>query len=255
MAVTQYKFYPFTSGVSYKRFDVALDPTIPRYYYCTQDSSDHNPLAFYSYNVDSWYRKDEQTTVFFTKTGGGPDFKVGSLVIANNLSDSSVNYTGMVIDAGSNFVRYINGGFDTGFVGVVGSVSTVLSPVWTTGFFFQPSYSTSYDIKSRVINFQFGDGYNQRQKDGLNNNNYTVNLVFDGRSDRETRAILNFIQDKGGVSAFKTLMPVSSLNNDPELEYTCADSRVTSQSYNLNNITLTLVQSFDKIKPVISMGE
>lgn len=55
--------------------------------------------------------------------------------------------------------------------------------------------------KPRVREVQFGDGYAQRSKDGLNNNPRSHSLKFDGEDD-EMDALEQFLEDRAGVESF-----------------------------------------------------
>lgn len=244
--VTQYKFYGYGDTVNYKKFDIFIDPVIARYYYATQDNVNEPITSYYTYQISSFSRTNDIITLYYTKTGSGPNFAPGSLIVATGQSDATAYYTGMVIEATPNYLLYQSAGPDINSSTVAGKINTVLNPCWTTGFYFIPSYSTSFEAKNKTIISQFGDGYSQRQRDGINSVQYNYNTVFENRSDKETRAILNFVQDKGGVEPIKLLMPVSALSNDPSLKYVCSDAKVSTQNYNSNNISLTLTQVFDQ---------
>ena len=54
----------------------------------------------------------------------------------------------------------------------------------------------------RTKNIKFGDGYEQRFKDGINNDLLSLSLNFDGRDLLEAKAILHFLESKNGAESF-----------------------------------------------------
>lgn len=114
---------------------------------------------------------------------------------------------------------------------------------WTTSFYWTPSYSSSTDLIQRKVQVQFGDGYSQRMKDGINSSSLNFNLVFDSRSDDEARSILHFVEQKGGVEPFIYNHP--TIFNKTGLKYIAIDPKLSTSSYNINNVTLTLQRVFD----------
>ncbi|MAF24952.1 hypothetical protein CL634_05190 [bacterium] len=78
-------------------------------------------------------------------------------------------------------------------------------------FVWKSSYNVQVSHQPRIQTIQFGDGYEQRLKDGINNNKLSFNLSFEGRTQNEATAILHFLNDKEGYASFyfKTPPPYS----------------------------------------------
>jgi phage-related protein len=74
-------------------------------------------------------------------------------------------------------------------------------------FFWKPSYNVSVSHEPRIKSIQFGDGYEQRLKDGINNNRLQFNLSFESRNKAETTAILHFLHEREGFGSFFFKMP------------------------------------------------
>lgn len=247
---TQYTFAQWNASVQYEKYDVARGTSASdtTYYYSTQDSLGVNPKSIFSYNTIVWSRKDDLVTVHYTLTGAYQNFVQGSIITA--IGGLVNGFTGMIINAGqagatSGFMQFIHAGWNEGNNTTAGTISTVLSPAWTTGFFFVPSYNTNIDVQPTIVEAQFGDGYSQRQGQNLNNNNVKWDLNFDGRSDKEAKAILNFVEDKAGVYPFELLLPVSKFVNRPELKYVAESARSNATSFGLNNVSVSVKQVFD----------
>ena len=71
---------------------------------------------------------------------------------------------------------------------------------------YQPSYGASLSKKPRVILHQFGDGYEQRNRDGLNTNLESWSLTFK-LSLTEGETAMNLLDTWGGVSNFAWTNP------------------------------------------------
>lgn len=69
-------------------------------------------------------------------------------------------------------------------------------------FFWKPSYASDAPITPKVREVAFGDGYTQRNPDGINNVLLKLNLNFDLRTNAEATAILHFLHTRGGWESF-----------------------------------------------------
>jgi phage-related protein len=242
---SNYKISQFNSVIPYQKFDVVYDINGSyKCYYATQNTIGQVPTGLFNFPITSWAREQDAVTVNYTYTGAGALFALGSIVRVTGLTNSSVNYTGMVIDAGSGWVRYINDGYPETSSVSVGAINCN-NPAWTTGFMFVPSYSSALETKQLNIKAQFGDGYSQRQRIGLNNSAQSWKLSFNERSDKETKAIFNYLEQYGGVDVIKLMMPLNRFQNNVKCNYILKDAQVTTQYYDLNNISLIADQVFD----------
>lgn len=68
-------------------------------------------------------------------------------------------------------------------------------------FNFAPNWGAKLSREPKVITLSFGDGYEQRQKKGLNHNLRSYSLVFSGAADR-IRQIETFLERHEGYKAF-----------------------------------------------------
>lgn len=69
-------------------------------------------------------------------------------------------------------------------------------------FIWKPSYSSSVTISPKVKVIKFGDGYEQRTRDGINSILLDIDLSFDNRSSTEATAILHFLHEKSSYKSF-----------------------------------------------------
>lgn len=69
-------------------------------------------------------------------------------------------------------------------------------------FFWSPSYNISVSHEPKVKSIQFGEGYEQRVKDGINNLPLGFSLSFESRTEAEATAIIHFLHNKEGYGSF-----------------------------------------------------
>ena len=70
-----------------------------------------------------------------------------------------------------------------------------------------PDRMLKHNHNPRVLRAQFGDGYEQRLADGINNIAQTFTLRFNNRTDDDADDIMAFFEDKKGVTAFDYTYP------------------------------------------------
>jgi phage-related protein len=114
---------------------------------------------------------------------------------------------------------------------------------WTTSFYWQPNYASTVDLMQKRTEIQFGDGYSQRMRNGINTAPLEFNLSFENRSDAESTALLHFVEQKGGVDPF--VYNPSTIFNKTGLKYIAIDPRLTYSSYNNNSLSVKLQRVFD----------
>ena len=76
----------------------------------------------------------------------------------------------------------------------------------TQVFNYKPDYSASIDMEPKVLKFQFGDGYEARRPDGLNNKLESWSCTFK-RETEEAKTIYTFLKAREGVEAFEWTTP------------------------------------------------
>lgn len=100
-------------------------------------------------------------------------------------------------------------------------------------FDYQPAYGGPVAQRPRTLNNKFGDGYEQRTPDGINNKLRTWNLTFN-RVLADIAAINTFLTDKGGVTSF-TWTP----SGESEVRVLCREWSQSKISPNVGSITCT----------------
>lgn len=69
-------------------------------------------------------------------------------------------------------------------------------------FLWNPSYSSNANHSPRTKKINFGDGYQQRIKDGINNSLLDLELIFELRNYKENFAINHFLFSREGYESF-----------------------------------------------------
>lgn len=250
MAITTYIFPDWNGGYAYKKWDVFYSNGYSMYFYATRDDTSAYPLARYVYNPTSVTRSNNVARVTFTQTGTDY-FTQGSVVTVSGCSPSpqgsACDYTGLVLAGGPGYIDFLSPGLDTTSPSNItqGGVVGPIHPSWTTGFYWIPSYSTDITNNQAVIESQLGEGYSQRQNPFINANSLGWNLVFDERTEKETTALLNYVQNQGGVTPFNMPFPVGTLVNRGDLKYVAGGARTQINSYGLQSVSFPVKQVFD----------
>lgn len=74
-------------------------------------------------------------------------------------------------------------------------------------FFWKPSYSSDTELEPKIKLIKFGDGWEQRSRDGINNTLLKISYTFDKRSEDETLAICHFLEQMAGAESFIFVPP------------------------------------------------
>jgi phage-related protein len=251
MAITTYSFFAFNTNYTYDKWDViqggGASATDTRYFYSTVGGNvGAYPLSRFIYTALSTTRtSDEVMRVAFTQTGTAY-FRQGSMVTVQGVTpDGSANYTGVALGGGDGYVDFLCAGLTSTNATTAGQVIAPIHPNWSTGFCWVPGYSTKVNSKQAVIQSNLGDGFSQRMNTSINSNALSWNLVFENRTDKEERAIANFLQDKCGVIPFVLAFPVGRLYNRNDLRFISGEPEHSFDSYGVNTLTVPVMQVFD----------
>ena len=107
-------------------------------------------------------------------------------------------------------------------------------------FTYTPSYSATETSRPRVRSVQFGDGYSQRLRYGLNTDPKSWQLVFKNRSNSERDNILSFLEARGGAESFDWTPPRGSAG-----KYLCSEWSMEMVVFNNNTITATFIEVYE----------
>lgn len=101
-------------------------------------------------------------------------------------------------------------------------------------FWWKPSYNARIDVKPKIKTNQFGNGYQQRVNDGINNNLIEFSLNFENRNEKETVSILHFLKERNGQESFiyNVQTIYSKSTNSLNTRYICSEWASNYISYN-----------------------
>ena len=72
---------------------------------------------------------------------------------------------------------------------------------------YKPDVGLAIKIKQRILEANFGDGYTQRAKDGINGRAYKVPLTWTNLQLSEANDLIDFFDAQGGFLAFNYTLP------------------------------------------------
>ena len=79
-------------------------------------------------------------------------------------------------------------------------------------FHFKPSYGYNVDVEGSLKTIKYGEGYEQRIPDGINNILLKIDLVFDLRGSNETQAISHFLEKRCSLGESFVFTPLAPFN-------------------------------------------
>ena len=106
---------------------------------------------------------------------------------------------------------------------------------------FEPDYGASKKAAPRVRRVQFGSGYSQRARFGINNDPKVWTLSWENRSSAQANDIEQFFEDRGGFESFSWSPP----DETTTYKWICVEWQKTMPYSNLFNITATFQQVFE----------
>ena len=109
-------------------------------------------------------------------------------------------------------------------------------------FFWKPFYNSAIKLDPRKKSMSFGDGYEQRWPQGINNSLLTLNLSFENIDEMECLAINHFLMQRGGAEPF-VFMPPAPYN--ASRLFTCKSFSTNVNFYNNYSIAATFDEDPD----------
>lgn len=113
-------------------------------------------------------------------------------------------------------------------------------------FTWLPDYKAAEeDTKPTIMVSKFGDGYEERRPEGLNNLPRTFNLTFT-RNKTEIDAIVAFLRSKGGYQKFSFVPPPDDPATGTTINVVCSDPWKRNQlDYNIVSLSATFREVFE----------
>lgn len=106
-------------------------------------------------------------------------------------------------------------------------------------FTYTPDKGFSKQTTPKVLTMQFGDGYANRIREGINSINTSWSLTFSSRSLTTAAAIISFLETAAGVTYFQWTPPNESI----EYNVICKEWSEVYESH----ISRTITATFDRV--------
>lgn len=117
--------------------------------------------------------------------------------------------------------------------------------VGTNGYAI-PDKNLKRQNKPKVLKSAFGDGYEQRIKDGINSLEQTFSVAFNNRRDQEIDQIAQFLDGKEGVTAFNyTYADTTGTGGEITVKVVCDSYDVTYAYDDFSALTATLRRVYE----------
>lgn len=113
------------------------------------------------------------------------------------------------------------------------------------GTYIIPDKNLRKTSKPRVLKATFGDGYEQRLIDGINNINETFSVAFNNREKEEIDDIVAFFDGKAGVTAFNYTYPDSNNSGERTVKVVCEDYSLNFSQNDFYGCTATFRRVYE----------
>ena len=109
---------------------------------------------------------------------------------------------------------------------------------------FTASYGSSVSREPRVRSVKFGDGYEERAPEKINNNPRMLNCIFGKRTNVEAKAIEDFFAERGG---YKTFVWTPYPPYDTVGQFICKKWDVKGNEYNSWDVSALIEEKFQAL--------
>lgn len=153
---------------------------------------------------------------------------------ATSYSKYDVVYTGVNSSKLDNYF-YCTGDHTSSAV----NSPTGASSMWTQSFFFEPDIGLQNDVQLKVDKIEFKNSFTQRMKTRKHLATTNFNYKFTNVTTKEAKAIMHFLENKGGYRRFLHNPP--SVYNRPKVFF-CPSWNHTWNYANSHNIEVSLIE-------------
>jgi phage-related protein len=216
----------YQSGVDYQKFDFVRNADDGLFYYARENITDGggvylqdnyrialvNGVDAKDYIVDVLNRSNEFGAEFkegqvirLSGSLGGSDgvYEINQIQTDQTSLNGDTNFTGTFLEVTALDAPGIQETEEEGS-NIISISALSLSPtesplVWAKDeFFFDADYGTTVDFRANNYKYEYGNGYYILQPKNINSLNMEVNLKFKNRTNRETNAIVHFLENHQG---------------------------------------------------------
>ena len=103
--------------------------------------------------------------------------------------------------------------------------------------------NSTRQVKQRILTAQFGDGYSQRVKNGINTTNETFNVKFANRSREEINNIAAFLDRQAGKHF--ELVITEYNNTDATIKVLSEEYSITYLNEEIHTLTTSLKRVYE----------
>jgi phage-related protein len=202
-----------------------------------QNTFEYEPLglidSYQSVDIDLFYPYKNNAKIYFNSLNySSKEANLNSIEIAcNSPYDSNLDYKGFLV-TGDDVTRLFDQNkiyfkddvcffkttsslledyyWYTGINNKVVNVNenpTGVNSLFTRKFYFKPDLNFQIPVNPRYIKNEYAMTAPVYENDGINKNILDFNLSFSNRSDKETLAILKFLDNKAGFKIFEIDLP------------------------------------------------
>lgn len=126
--------------------------------------------------------------------------------------------------------------------------SPINSEYWasTDTFIWTPQYNSSFDFTPKYTETQFGDGYKQIIKDGINSVDSAFSVTLNGLEEKKANAILHFLdfkancEDGGDLQNAFYVPSIAPYDDTIKRAYMAKSWKDEFNSYKIHNISIEL---------------
>ena len=182
--------------------------------------------SFINYEIGEWVENtdyEKYDIIFHDKANANPFTEV------IGVNKDGINKLNKFYYASRNFNSFF--GTDT-------QPEDELSP-WRQDFFFEPDIGLQNDVVMAIQKNEFKNSFIQRVKTKKNIGALKLNYKFTNITTQKARAILHFLENKGGYRRFR--LDMKSIYNKPKVFYSPSWSHVW-KSVNSHDIEVTLIE-------------
>jgi phage-related protein len=143
-------------------------------------------------------------------------------------------YTGVSSNKLNNFYYCA-----TGHTSSAANSPTGASTVWSQAFFFEPDVQQNMSVELKSDTLEYKNSFVQRFNTNTNIATFGVEYKFTDINDHQLKAMLHFLENKGGYRRFRHQIP--ALYNRPKV-YFCPQWTHTWKYYNSNDLRVSFME-------------
>ena len=118
--------------------------------------------------------------------------------------------------------------------------------IYTGSEYATPDKTMTKSSRPRVLVSKFGDGYEQRAPDGINNIEEVFSLQFRTRENDFVDDVVAFLDSKGGHTKFAFRFPDSNeIGGEKEIKVICDDYSTTYEYDNFYTLSVNLRRVYE----------